>query len=72
MLPKELSIDITSLNRNKYLFIASESISKAIIKYLDILIENRRNDVIENATIIGDGRIVDKRISKFQNRTDEH
>lgn len=45
---------------------SSESISKALLKYLNILINNIDNDVIKNATIIKNGYIIDNKISEFQ------
>jgi len=47
---------------------ATESISKEIIKYIDDLVEQNYNKVLKNATIIQDGKILDKKIIKFQKR----
>lgn len=45
----------------------SLSISKEVAKYLDYLIEDKYNDVLNNAIAIQDGQIIDKRINLFQN-----
>ena len=47
---------------------ATESISKEIKKYIDDLVEENDNKVLKNATIIQDGKILDKKIIKFQKR----
>jgi len=47
---------------------ATESISKEIIKYLDDLVEQNYNKILKNVTIIKDGKILDKKIIKFQKR----
>lgn len=47
---------------------ATESISKEIKKYVDDLIEGNDNEVLKNATIIKNGKILDEKITKFQNR----
>jgi len=47
---------------------ATESISKEIIKYIDDLVEQNDNKVLKNATIIKEGKILDKKIIKFQKR----
>jgi len=47
---------------------ATESISKEIKKYIDDLVEENENNVLKNATIIKDGKILDEKIIKFQKR----
>ena len=47
---------------------ASESISKQMIKYIDLLSEDRENEVLSKAKCIEKGSILDKRINIFQNR----
>lgn len=47
---------------------ASKSISKEVIKYLDDLICGNNNSILEKATAISNGVIVDNRINIFQNR----
>lgn len=47
---------------------ATESISSQLIKYIDYLIEENSNNVIDNAIIIKNGEILDDDIKKFQNR----
>lgn len=47
---------------------ASISISKEVIKFVDLLIEEKTNEVLENAIIIKDGLVIDEEINKFQNR----
>lgn len=47
---------------------ATESISKEIKKYLDDLVEGSYNNILRNATIIENGKILDEKITKFQNR----
>ncbi|GAB6168183.1 N(5)-(carboxyethyl)ornithine synthase [Clostridium carnis] len=47
---------------------STSAISNEVVKYLDILIENRECDIIKSATIIKDGKIIDNRINEFQNR----
>lgn len=47
---------------------ASKSISNEVVKYLDFLIEEKDCTVLEKATAIKEGRIIDQRINKFQNR----
>lgn len=37
---------------------ATESISKEIIKYIDDLVERNYNEILKNATIIKDGKIL--------------
>lgn len=46
----------------------SRSLSNSIVKYLNALINDDSNEVINNATIIKEGVIIDKRISDFQHR----
>ncbi len=47
---------------------ASEVISNALYPYIDFLIEGTRNPVLEKATCIKDGVILDKKIVQFQKR----
>lgn len=47
---------------------ATESISKEIKNYVDDLIEDNNNTVLEKATIIKHGRILDEKITRFQKR----
>jgi N5-(carboxyethyl)ornithine synthase len=47
---------------------ASESISAALRPFLDDLIEGNSNPILEKATIIKDGVILDDRIARFQKR----
>lgn len=47
---------------------ASESISEAVAKFINDLVEERPNKVIEDATIIRCGEILDQKIICFQNR----
>ncbi|UNL85796.1 N(5)-(carboxyethyl)ornithine synthase [Priestia koreensis] len=47
---------------------ASESISNKVKLYIDPLVENTQNDVLEAAEILRCGKIMDKRIIKFQER----
>lgn len=49
---------------------ATKSISNELIKYIDILVEEKEdeNKVLSNATIIDKGTILDTRITKYQNR----
>lgn len=49
---------------------ATSSISKELIKYIDLLVteEEENNLVIKNAIIIKNGQIIDDEINKFQNR----
>jgi len=46
----------------------SPSISKAICKYIDPLIQGSPNKVLGDATVIKDGVIIDHRIKQFQKR----
>lgn len=46
----------------------SESLSCQVAKYIDYLIENRYNEVLQNALIIENGMILDQRINEFQHR----
>jgi len=48
---------------------ASESISREIKKYVDDMVENNHNEVLEKGTIIRSGEIIDERIVKFQGRS---
>jgi len=47
---------------------ATAAISAAVTPYLDYLIEGARNDVLDRATIIKDGTVLDARIIRFQSR----
>jgi N5-(carboxyethyl)ornithine synthase len=48
---------------------ASRSISKELPIYLDALVEGTENEVLEKATVIRDGKILDERIIRFQKRS---
>jgi N5-(carboxyethyl)ornithine synthase len=47
---------------------ATRAISAAAAPYLDALAAGESNAVLEAATIIRDGKILDERIKRFQNR----
>jgi N5-(carboxyethyl)ornithine synthase len=47
---------------------ATRAISAAAAPYLDLIIEGAPNAVLDKATIIRDGKILDERIRRFQNR----
>ena len=47
---------------------ATNSISREIKKYLDDLVEGSYNNILRNATVIENGKILDAKITKFQNR----
>lgn len=47
---------------------ASESLSEEVVKYLDLLIEGRENEVLAAAKCIERGAILDRRIIDFQGR----
>lgn len=47
---------------------ASDAISNEIIKYVDFLIEEKFNEILENSIIVKDGRVLDKEINEFQKR----
>jgi N5-(carboxyethyl)ornithine synthase len=47
---------------------ASCAISKCVLQYLNYLIDNNFNSVLENSIIIRDGIIIDRRITDFQKR----
>ena len=47
---------------------ASSAISKETAKYLDDLVENRPNPILEKALIVKNGQIIDERINEFQDR----
>lgn len=47
---------------------ASESISDALVHYLDVLVEESENEVLKKAHILYKGMILDHRIISFQNR----
>lgn len=46
----------------------SEALSEQIVRYLDDIIEQKKNLVLERATIMVNGEIKDQRIIAFQNR----
>lgn len=46
----------------------SRSLSNSIRKYIEILINDDFNDVLDNAKIIENGKVLDNRIRLFQNR----
>ncbi|NLW51337.1 MAG: N(5)-(carboxyethyl)ornithine synthase, partial [Candidatus Brocadiaceae bacterium] len=48
---------------------ASEAISGVVARFVSDLAEGRPNPVLEKATIIREGRILDERIARFQKRT---
>jgi N5-(carboxyethyl)ornithine synthase len=50
---------------------ASESISREIKKYVDDLAEDNINEILERATIIKNGKIIDERIARFQGHSCE-
>jgi N5-(carboxyethyl)ornithine synthase len=47
---------------------ATRAISAAVAPYLDCIIEGAPNAVLDRATIISGGKILDERIKRFQNR----
>lgn len=47
---------------------ASRSISSVVSRFIDFLADEEPNSVIEHATIIRDGSIIDEKITRFQNR----
>lgn len=47
---------------------SSKSISEALSKYVDDLVEDKNNDVLQKALIIEKGRILDNKIIEFQKR----
>jgi N5-(carboxyethyl)ornithine synthase len=47
---------------------ASECIGEKLVPFLDDVVRGRANDVLERATVIRHGRILDERIRRFQNR----
>lgn len=49
---------------------ATESISKEVSRFIDIIVEGKEKDdpVLREAIIIEKGKIIDQRISRFQNR----
>lgn len=47
---------------------ATESLSQAICPFIDDLIEERNNPILQAATIIKNGVILDQRIARFQKR----
>jgi N5-(carboxyethyl)ornithine synthase len=48
---------------------ATESISAVVARFISDVAEGRANPVLEKATIIREGHILDERINKFQGRT---
>ena len=46
----------------------TSSLSKIVSKYIDYLIEGQENVVLQKALIISNGKILDKKISRFQQR----
>lgn len=48
---------------------ATDSISAEVKKYIDDLTSEREEEVLKNATIIKDGKILDENIVKFQKRS---
>ncbi len=46
----------------------SDSLSKVFVRFIDLLIEDQPNEVLNKAKIIQDGVILDPRIIHFQNR----
>lgn len=48
----------------------SENLSKTIVDYLNDLIEDKQNYILNNALIVNKGQIIDERINAFQNRYD--
>lgn len=46
----------------------THEISEQVVRFLDLLIEGREDDVLKNAKNIDCGKIIDKRIIEFQNR----
>lgn len=47
---------------------ASASISNEVVKFIDDLVFDKDNYILKKATVIKDGKIIDDRINKFQNR----
>lgn len=48
---------------------ATQGISKAIVNYFDILIEQSSNEVLKQSLIIHQGEVIDKHITNYQNKT---
>lgn len=46
----------------------TKHISNAIYKYIDDLVEEKQNKILEDAIVIKNGKIIDKRIEKFRNK----
>lgn len=46
----------------------SKSLSSEVVKKIDYLIENYKNDVLSNALIVNNGVVIDSRINIFQSR----
>ncbi|NQU26224.1 MAG: N(5)-(carboxyethyl)ornithine synthase [Candidatus Nealsonbacteria bacterium] len=51
-----------------YFRTASESISKALLRFIPHLVEEKPNQILEEATIVRQGEILDQRIIRFQSR----
>lgn len=47
---------------------ATESISEEVVRFLDNLIQEKDDNILKNALIIKEGKILDQEINKFQNR----
>jgi len=48
---------------------ATESISKALWPFIDDLVMGKHNPILEQATIIRNAKIIDERITRYQNRS---
>lgn len=46
----------------------SKSLSQEVSKTIDLLIEDQPSEVLKNALIVKDGKVIDQRINQFQNR----
>lgn len=47
---------------------ATREISKQVVRFIDLLIEGKEDEILKNAKNIENGKIIDKRIIEFQNR----
>jgi len=47
---------------------ASESISRAVSRFVDDLVEGNRNTILDQATILRAGKVIDERIAQIQSR----
>ena len=48
---------------------ATDSISEQVVKFIDVLLEeNIENEILKNALIIKNGKIIDNEIIEYQNR----